>query len=245
MYALFRMLAARDRRNQRGPAARGWARAFVDGDVEPLRRMLLDRHRQQRRRRSTRDFAPEDVNSWSYLALQDPAYAASIDWDGTHLAVRDGAFSGVSFCSADRSKVWFEGTAHLADALAIRNGSGDAAKAQAYLDDIAHAQNTAPNHDGNGIVAASKTDSRPATATSTSPPCTPAPPPGICSRCKAPTRSTGSGEGGGRHPMSEQATILVAGLEALELEPAQPAIYDRPIGLRLLYEDRAQEPSTT
>jgi hypothetical protein len=101
------------------------------------------------------DFLPEDVNSWSYLAFKDPAHAASIDWDVSHLAASDGSFAGVSFASCDTSKVWFEGTAHLAAALALRNGSGDAAKAQAYLNSIQLAQTTAPHNNGLGIVAAS------------------------------------------------------------------------------------------
>lgn len=101
-------------------------------------------------------FLPEDVNTWMYLAFKDPVYAAAMNWDVTNLAVTDGSFTGVSFGACDRSKVWFEGTAHLADALAIRNASGDAAKSQSYLNSIQLAQTTAPNHDGFGIVAASR-----------------------------------------------------------------------------------------
>jgi hypothetical protein len=81
-------------------------------------------------------FKPEDVNSWSYLAFQNPAWAAAPSWDVSHLAVSKNGFSGVSFCSGDRSGVWFEGTAHLADALELRNQSGDQSQAQTYLDDI-------------------------------------------------------------------------------------------------------------
>ena len=68
---------------------------------------------------------PEDVNSWSYLALQDPAFNSSIDWNVHHLSVSAGGFSGVSFCLGDKSGVWFKGTAHVADALEIRHGNGD------------------------------------------------------------------------------------------------------------------------
>jgi hypothetical protein len=99
---------------------------------------------------------PEDVNSFSYLALKDPAYAASLDWEQTHLGVSRHGFSGVSFCTGDRRGVWFEGTSHLADALELRNRAGDAAKAQAYLGDVAHAQASGPHGDGEGIIAASK-----------------------------------------------------------------------------------------
>ena len=104
-----------------------------------------------------KSFKPEDVNSWSYLAFANPAWAAAPSWDVTNLAVSERGFHGVSFCSGDRSGVWFEGTAHLADALELRNGSGDRTAAQKYLADIAYAQNNAPNSDGLGIVAASKT----------------------------------------------------------------------------------------
>ncbi|HZV76345.1 MAG TPA: hypothetical protein VFF63_01150 [Candidatus Babeliales bacterium] len=100
-------------------------------------------------------FKPEDVNSWSYLAFQNPAWAASPSWDVTHLAVSKGGFSGVSFCTGDRSGVWFEGTAHLADALELRNHPGDSQQAQKYRNDVAYAQTNGPNTDGLGIIAAS------------------------------------------------------------------------------------------
>jgi hypothetical protein len=103
-----------------------------------------------------KSFKPEDVNSWSYLAFQNPNWAAAPSWDVTHLAVTKGGFSGVSFCSGDRSGVWFEGTAHLAGALELRNESGDQAQAQTYLRDIEYAQTNGPNGDGLGIIAASK-----------------------------------------------------------------------------------------
>ena len=99
---------------------------------------------------------PEDVNSWSYLALEDPTYKASVTWDVENLAVSAKGFSGVSFCEAARTGVWFEGTAHLAEALEVRNGPGDEDQADAYLADIAYAQLDGKNADGSGIIAASK-----------------------------------------------------------------------------------------
>lgn len=115
-------------------------------------------------------FLPEDVNSWSYLAFRDPAYQASVSWDVRNLAARQAGpasgrsaaqgaasgYGGVSSCTGDRTGVWFEGTAHLADALEARNGPGDAARAAGYLSDIYHAQVDGPNADGAGIIAASK-----------------------------------------------------------------------------------------
>ncbi|MBV8490609.1 MAG: hypothetical protein JO199_08770 [Candidatus Eremiobacteraeota bacterium] len=101
-------------------------------------------------------FKPEDVNAWSYLAFQNAAWAPAPSWNVTNLAVTAGGFSGVSFCSGDRTGVWFEGTAHMADALKLRNGPGDAAQAGRYLNDVAYAQTHGLNGDGLGIVAASK-----------------------------------------------------------------------------------------
>ncbi|MBV8345578.1 MAG: hypothetical protein JO190_11415 [Candidatus Eremiobacteraeota bacterium] len=101
-------------------------------------------------------FKPEDVNSWSYLAFQNPAWAAAPSWDVTNLAVSKDGFSGVSFCSGDRSGVWFEGTSHLADALELRNASGDDRQAQQYIGDVAYAQIHGLNADGLGVIAASK-----------------------------------------------------------------------------------------
>ena len=98
----------------------------------------------------------EDVNSWSYLALRDPAFASSLDWIVKHLAVGKKGFSGVSFCKRSRKGVWFEGTAHLADALLARGTAGDDEAAERYLDDIEHAQLQGLNSDGKGIIAASR-----------------------------------------------------------------------------------------
>ncbi|HEV3157281.1 MAG TPA: hypothetical protein VGZ00_08040 [Candidatus Baltobacteraceae bacterium] len=99
---------------------------------------------------------PEDVNSWTYLAFQNPTWANSLTWDVTNLAVNQGGITGVSFCSGDRTGVWLEGTAHLADALKLRNAAGDATKAQAYLSSLVYAQTNGLNNDGLGIIAASK-----------------------------------------------------------------------------------------
>lgn len=99
---------------------------------------------------------PEDVNSWSYLALQAPEYEHALDWDRVHLAAKADGFDGVSFCQGDRSGVWFEGTAHLALAFALRGSTADAAHAQRYLATIRRAQVSGLNADGRGIIAASK-----------------------------------------------------------------------------------------
>jgi hypothetical protein len=96
---------------------------------------------------------PEDVQTWSFLALRDPRFAQSVDWARGNLAATDTAqaynstltgnlsFQGVTFSSVSRHPaslmppnsftpgpdpdgVWFEGTAHLITALLARN-AGD------------------------------------------------------------------------------------------------------------------------
>ncbi len=92
--------------------------------------------------------SPEDVNTWSYLAMQDPDYAVSIDWVKTNLLTTDTTFAynngwqyntglrlrvtGMTFASlsklgtvlgdtsVDPDAVWLEGTGHLICALFLR-----------------------------------------------------------------------------------------------------------------------------
>jgi hypothetical protein len=154
VYAFFTMLATESGQSQWATHG-AWARQFVASmwnanDGRFYLGTLNDG------KTANDSFKPEDVNSWSYLAFQNPTWAAAPSWDVTNLAVNKGSFSGVSFCSGDRSGVWFEGTAHLADALELRNASGDPELAQRYISDIAYAQTNGPNTDGLGIIASSK-----------------------------------------------------------------------------------------
>ena len=90
-------------------------------------------------------FLPEDVNTWTYLAFKDSGLRR-VDrlGHGEPGGHRRRIHRRQLRQPATEAKVWFEGTAHLADALAVRNGSGDAAKAQGYLNSIQLAQTTAP-----------------------------------------------------------------------------------------------------
>ncbi|MFG2552054.1 Tat pathway signal sequence domain protein [Streptomyces sp. NPDC048581] len=112
---------------------------------------------------------PEDTQTWTHLALDSRAHAASLDWAVRELAVLDHAgrrnstvpagqsYEGVTFSSAsllanedapiadsqprpDRNGVWFEGTAHLALALRERQGRGDEARARRLVESIERAQ---------------------------------------------------------------------------------------------------------
>ncbi len=154
LYALFSLLA-RETRDPAWSARAAWARRFVVAMWNPSQRQFYV-GTTSTGAISNEAEVPEDVNSWAYLALRDPAYAASVGWDVRNLAVTAGGFSGVSFCSGDRSGIWFEGTAHLADALEFRGDPGDATTAERYLAGIYHAQADGQGHDGLGIIAASK-----------------------------------------------------------------------------------------
>jgi hypothetical protein len=154
LYALFSLLA-RETGDPVWSARAAWARRFVaamwdaprgDFDIGTTSSGAL----------SSGAEPPEDINSWSFLALRDPAYGASVTWDVRNLAVTSGGFSGVSSCPGGRSGVWFEGTAHLADALEFRGDPGDDALAARYLADLSYAQGHGPDGDGLGIMAASR-----------------------------------------------------------------------------------------
>jgi hypothetical protein len=154
VYALFSMLAAQTR-DPAWAARAAQARAFVARMWDPRQgRFYVG---------TTADGAtpndevqPEDVNSWSYLALRDPRYAAAVGWDVRNLTVSAGGLTGASPCRASRTGIWYEGTAHLADALEIRGQPGDAAEAARYLSAVYQAQARGPGTDRRGIIAASR-----------------------------------------------------------------------------------------
>jgi hypothetical protein len=154
LYALFRLLAA-ETRDPAWSARAAWAKRFIAGMWDPRQgRFYVGTTSDGRTLNDS--VLPEDVNTWSYLALRDPSYAASPGWDARNLAVTVDGFSGISFCRADRTGIWYEGTAHLADALEFRGESGDAAQAARYLAGIYHAQAHGPGADGLGIIDASR-----------------------------------------------------------------------------------------
>jgi len=90
--------------------------------------------------------SPEDVQTWSYMALLDPEFQASLEWVKTNLAATDTSFAlnngwgfkgnfrvyGSTYASlskigtllgdpnVDPDAVWCEGTAHVAAALLTR-----------------------------------------------------------------------------------------------------------------------------
>lgn len=98
---------------------------------------------------------PEDVQSWAFLATLDHRYSPDLNWVLDHLAATDAGISGVSFSNADTSKVWLEGTAHLALALRKRRRGRDVSSSRWLLWNIQKAQRSAANGDGHGVVAAS------------------------------------------------------------------------------------------
>ena len=154
VFAFFRLLA-RETGSPVWAQRAAWARRLVVSMWNPAqRRFYLGTTDDGVTRNDTAQVA--DVNSWSYLALQDPRYAASAGWDVSHLSVPASGYRGLSYCAGDRSGVWFEGTAQVADALRLRDQPGDPDRAMSYLADLGFAQAHGPNADGLGIMAASR-----------------------------------------------------------------------------------------
>lgn len=98
---------------------------------------------------------PLDAQTWSSLGTGDQRYGAALDWTLENLIADDGPYQGPSISDTDVTKVWFEGSGHLALALRLRDGAGDAERAESLLASIRLAQRDAPNGDGKGIVATS------------------------------------------------------------------------------------------
>ncbi|MBT2474385.1 hypothetical protein J7E68_07295 [Microbacterium sp. ISL-103] len=98
---------------------------------------------------------PLDAQTWSSLATGDARYDTSLDWTLDNLIATDGPYQGASISDADVSKVWFEGSGHLALALTLRDAAGDADRVESLLSSIRLGQRDAPNGDGKGIVATS------------------------------------------------------------------------------------------
>ena len=153
VYAFFRLLA-RETGNPAWSSRSAWARRFILAMWDTgAGRFYVGTSNSGATPETTP--AVEDVNSWSYLALRDAGYEQSLDWEARHLAVAADGHRGVSICTGNRTGVWFEGTAHLADALEFSGEAADQAEAAAYLSDLASAQASGPNADGLGIMAAS------------------------------------------------------------------------------------------
>lgn len=98
---------------------------------------------------------PLDAQTWTSLATQDDRYDTALDWSLANLIATDGQYQGPSISHVDTSKVWFEGSGHLALALKLRGADRDADRAEALLDSIRLGQRDAANGDGKGIVATS------------------------------------------------------------------------------------------
>jgi hypothetical protein len=98
---------------------------------------------------------PLDAQTWSYLGTGDPRYGAALDWTLANLIANDGPYTGPSISDTDVSKVWFEGAGNLALGLRLRDGQGDADRAETLLDSIRLVQRDAASGDGKGIVATS------------------------------------------------------------------------------------------
>ncbi|ROQ37048.1 secreted protein [Frondihabitans sp. PhB188] len=98
---------------------------------------------------------PGDIQNWAYLATASSNYSPAVTWVNNTLTTTDAGLTGSSYSDADTTKVWLEGTAHLALAVRARGATGDPALYSKLMTTIQTAQATAPTGDGLGIVAAS------------------------------------------------------------------------------------------
>lgn len=98
---------------------------------------------------------PADTQTWAYLATGDARYSAAVTWVVNTLTATDAGITGSSYSNADVSKVWLEGSAHLALALRARGSAGDPARYDSLMSGIETAQRSGANTDGRGIIAAS------------------------------------------------------------------------------------------
>jgi hypothetical protein len=83
-----------------------------------------------------------------------------VGWDVRNLTVSAGGLTGASPCRASRTGIWYEGTAHLADALEFRGAPGDAALAARYLAGLNRAAARGPGAGRGAIPAVSRSGLR-------------------------------------------------------------------------------------
>ena len=135
VFAFFRLLA-RETGNPVWSQRAAWARRFVVSMWDPAQgRFYLGTTGDGVTRNDTAQV--EDVNSWSYLALQRSRVCGVGGLGRVQPgACRRAGYRGLSYCTGDRTGVWFEGTAQAADALRLRDQPGDAAQARSYLADL-------------------------------------------------------------------------------------------------------------
>lgn len=129
------------------------ARRFVESMWDPERGCNLTGTTHPDLRNAQPGQLPSDAQSWNVLAVPGmlrlhPDLLECAEHN--HRSV-DNGFSGFDF-NEDRDGVWFEGTAHMAVALAM---AGQEAKAESLRQELRRAQSQPPFGDGEGLAAAS------------------------------------------------------------------------------------------
>ena len=129
VFAFFRLLA-RETGNPVWSQRAAWARRFVVSMWDPAQgRFYLGTTGDGVTRNDTAQV--EDVNSWSYLALQGSRVCSVAGLGASSLGVwRPGGYRGVSICTGDRTGVWFEGTAQPRGRPGLRDRARGPARAR-------------------------------------------------------------------------------------------------------------------
>jgi uncharacterized protein YyaL (SSP411 family) len=186
LYALFTLLA-QVTGEEEWVARAAWAEHFVEAMWEPGEGRFYT-GTTNNGVTPENQVQPEDVNSWSFLALQNPRFASSVSWDVTNLAVTAGGFSGVSFCQA-RARAFGSRVRRTSPTLSscatslVMNSRPTTTSAISNMH-----SSMAPTATASGS-SLPRTSSAPAKTNTISPHCTPARPPGTCSPPSTSTRS--------------------------------------------------------
>jgi hypothetical protein len=129
------------------------ARAFVEAMWEPDAGHYWTGTVQERERCEQPNTAPIplDTQTWAALVFgPTPQTRRAMAFAEANHKVTAGDYSGFDF-NEDRDLPWFEGTAQMALAYRL---FGEASQTEAVLEQLRLVQATAPNGNGNGIVAA-------------------------------------------------------------------------------------------
>jgi hypothetical protein len=129
------------------------ARRFVESMWDPGRGCNLTGTIDPDHRNEGQGQLPSDAQSWNVPAVPGVLrlHPSLLECAERNHRTTDAGFSGFDF-NEDRDGVWFEGTAHMAVALAM---AGREAEAEVLRQELRRAQSTPPFGDGEGLAAAS------------------------------------------------------------------------------------------
>lgn len=97
-----------------------------------------------------KDHPALDIQAWAVLLFD--GYRPALRWAEQYCYVEADGFKGFDY-NTDKDGIWFEGTAQMSLAYLA---AGEKDKADGFLKELKRARVSARNHNGNGMVAASR-----------------------------------------------------------------------------------------